>query len=456
MFCRFFALCARWARRQLAPMAFAVAGLMAGVMYLTPNPGDTHASASNPPTTLKPYIFHTKPKVALEQPATPFLPPAPDTKPLETSPSPPDWDLEVTVGPGDSLSAIFQRLGLLASVPSLLQSGVPTRPLHRLHPGQTLHILTDDQGLLHLMLQPTPTREAHYLRTPDGAFLVNYIDLPMEYRRRTVRKTIERTLFDAGYDAGLSPAMILALAHVFSWDIDFALDIHRGDQFKLVWDEHWIQGRRVKDGPIIAAEFTNRGRTYRAVRYAKPGGNAIYYTPDGQPLRKPFLRTPVDFTRISSRFNPRRLHPILKQVRPHRGVDYAAPTGTPIYATGDGTVIQRGLNGGYGRSVLIRHGTRYATVYAHLSRYARGLKAGSKVVQGQMIGRVGKSGMATGPHLHYEFRVDGIHRDPLKITLPSSQPLQYSQLSHFRQQTWPALIALGASPNIRVAYADAP
>ena len=248
--------------------------------------------------------------------------------------------------------------------------------------------------------------------------------------------------------------MILELAHIFGWDIDFALEIRKGDRFKLVWEEHWVQNRHAGDGPILAAEFVNQGRTYQALRYIGKDGRADYYSPDGKHLRKQFLRTPVDFARISSHFNPRRLHPVFKQVRPHRGVDYAAPTGTPVYAAGDGTVTHRGWKGGYGRVIFIRHGVRYTTVYAHLSRYAKGLRVGSKVTQGQIIGRVGRSGVATGPHLHYEFRIDGVHQNPVKLRFPSLNPLRYAELADFRQQTWPMLIALGMPYNLRMAYAD--
>ena len=357
---------------------------------------------------------------------------------------------------GDTLSTIFKRLGLSHSIPALLRLGTASKPLHRLHPGQILHIHQDGQGLRHLMFRPTLSQETHYWRIPGGTYTVGHVDLPVERKRRTVSGTIDRTLFEAGNDAGLSPAMILKLAHIFGWDIDFALEIRKGDQFKLVWDEHWIQGRHSEDGPVLAAEFINQGRTYQALRYIGKDGRADYYTPDGEHMRKKFLRTPVDFTRISSHFNPRRLHPILKRVRPHRGVDYAAPTGTPVYAAGDGTVIHRGWKGGYGRAIFIRHGTRYTTVYAHLSRYARGLKVGSKVTQGQIIGQVGRSGMATGPHLHYEFRIDGVHRNPVKVRFPSPHPLLYAELADFRQQTWPMLIALGMSHNLRMAYANVP
>ena len=351
---------------------------------------------------------------------------------------------------------ILKRLGLSRSLPALLRLDTASKPLHRLRPGQVLHIRRDDQGLRHLMFRPILSREIHYWRMPGRTYTVGHIDLPVERRRQSVSGMIDRTLFEAGDEAGLSHSMILELAHIFGWDIDFALDIRKGDRFKLIWDEHWVQGQHAEDGPVLAAEFVNQGETYQALRYVRKNGRADYYAPDGRHLRKQFLRTPVEFTRISSHFNPRRLHPILKRIRPHRGVDYAAPTGTPVYATGDGTVTFRGRKSGYGRVIFIRHGTRYTTVYAHLSKYAPGLKVGSKVAQGQMIGRVGQSGQATGPHLHYEFRIDGVHRNPVKLKFPSPDPLQPSDLAEFRQQTWPMLVALGMPHDLRMTYADAP
>lgn len=363
--------------------------------------------------------------------------------------------MEVTVRSGNTLSTIFKRLGLSRSIPALLRLGDAGKALHRLRPGQTLHINRDDQGLRHLMHRTALSEETHYWRLPGGAYVAGRVSLPVKLKRRTVSGMIDRTLFDAGNDAGLSHSMILKLAYIFGWDIDFALEIRKGDRFRLIWNEHWIKGQHAKDGPILAAEFINQNRTYQALRYIGKDGHADYYTPDGKYLRKQFLRTPVDFTRISSHFNPRRLHPILKRVQPHRGVDYAAPTGTPIYAAGDGKVIHRGWKGGYGRAIFIRHGTRYTTVYAHLSRYARGLRVGSKVTQGQIIGRVGSSGMATGPHLHYEFRVDGIHRNPVKVKFPPLRPLRYAELADFRQQTWPMLIALRMPDTLQVADINA-
>lgn len=425
-------------------------GLLAVVLSFVPKPNATQASVTTAPQQ-PPLHVVAQPASLAGQTALSSTPLQQDTKAIDPLPALRKWDAEITVRSGDTLSKIFKRLGLSRSVPALLQLGDAGKSLHRLRPGQTLHINQDDQGLRHLMYQPTLGKETHYWRMPGGTYTVGQTSLPIKLERRTVSGMIDRTLFEAGNDAGLSHAMILKLAHIFGWDIDFALEIRKGDRFKLIWDEHWIEGQHAKDGPILAAEFVNQGRTYQALRYVGKDGRADYYTPDGEYLRKQFLRTPVDFTRISSHFNPRRLHPVLKRVRPHRGVDYAAPTGTPVYAASDGTVIHRGWKGGYGRAVFIRHGTRYTTVYAHLSRHARGLRVGSKVTQGQIIGRVGISGMATGPHLHYEFRVDGIHRNPVKVKLPPLRPLRYVEQADFRQQTWPMLVALRMPDDLQTA-----
>ncbi len=428
------------------------------MLALIPKSSETHASIA--PATPQHSSRLTQP-LALPPKLAKKPSGAPAALPKKTiqSPGAPavarEWDEKVTVRSGDSLSVILNRLDLDHAVPALLRLGSGSKPLHRLHPGQVLHIQQDEQGLRRLMFQPTPFRETSYWRMPGKAYTVGHIDLPVEHKRRSVSGTIKRTLFESGDEAGLSHSLIQELAHIFGWDIDFALEIQKGDQFKLIWEERWAGGRHVEDGPILAAEFVNQGETYRALRYVRKDGQADYYTPDGQHLRKQFLRTPVDFARISSHFNPRRLHPILKRIRPHRGVDYAAPAGTPVYAAGDGTVTHRGWKSGYGRVIFIQHGARYTTVYAHLSKYAKGVKVGSKVAQGQIIGRVGQSGMATGPHLHYEFRIDGVHRNPVKVRFPSIKPLRQADLADFRRQAWPMLVALGTTYDLQAAYANA-
>ncbi len=394
-------------------------------------------------------------QTALIDAPPPHTPPAPAAQPRPKHPAPPAWDIEITVRDGDTLSSILQRLNIGVSLPALLRHDA-TPSLHQLHPKQILRLRQDAQGLSHLAHQTDPVTEIHYRRAPDGTYTAERVKLPVELRRRTVQHTIERNLFRAGLAAGLSSAKILELANIFHWDIDFALGIRKGDLFKLVWNERWAHGRHILDGPILVAEFVNRGRTYRALRYVNPDGQARYHAPDGQPMRKLFLRTPTDFTRISSYFNPHRLHPILKVVRPHRGIDYAAPTGTAVYAAGDGTITYRGWLGNYGRVIFIQHGSRYTTVYAHLSKYAPGLRSGSRVTQGQRIGRVGQTGMATGPHLHYEFRVDGVHRNPMTVSLPPSTPLPRAEQAEFRRQARPLLDALSLPADPPAATAAAP
>ena len=224
----------------------------------------------------------------------------------------------------------------------------------------------------------------------------------------------------------------MELAGIFGWDVDFALDIREGDQFAVLYEQLYLDGERIGTGNILAAEFTNQGKIHRAVRYTDPQGHTDYYAPDGHSMRKTFLRTPVAFSRISSRFNLARKHPILNRIRAHKGVDYAASRGTPITATGNGKIDWLGKKGGYGNTIVIQHGSKYSTLYAHLNSYGRGLKKGSRVRQGQIIGYVGSSGLASGPHLHYEFRVDGVHRNPLTVKLPNAAPLPAKYRDQFK------------------------
>jgi murein DD-endopeptidase MepM/ murein hydrolase activator NlpD len=246
--------------------------------------------------------------------------------------------------------------------------------------------------------------------------------------------SIRDSLFSAGQTAGLSDKLIMRLVEMFRWDIDFALDIRDGDRFAVLYEEVFRNGVKVMDGEILAAEFINQGRRYRAVRFVNPQGRADYYTEDGKALRKAFLRTPVEFTRISSHFNLRRRHPVLHTIRAHRGVDYVAPQGTPVRATADGRVRFMGTKGGYGNTVVLDYSGNYSTLYAHLSRFVPKLRTGQGVRQGQVIGYVGSTGLATGPHLHYEFLVNGVHHDPLTVKLPGALPLPPPQVAVFEAQ----------------------
>ena len=237
----------------------------------------------------------------------------------------------------------------------------------------------------------------------------------------------------SGSRAGLSDNTIMQLAGIFGWDIDFALDIRNGDQFSVIYETRYLDGEKIGDGDIIAAEFTNQGKSYQAVRYTDAANDNEYYSASGRSMRKAFLRTPVKFSRISSRFTKKRWHPVLKKWRSHRGVDYAASRGTPVKATSNGKITHRGRKGGYGKAVFIQHGKTYTTVYGHLNSYAKGLRKGSKVKQGQIIGYVGSTGLATGPHLHYELRVNGVHRNPRTVALPKADPIASSERAAFEQ-----------------------
>ncbi|MEQ1639080.1 MAG: peptidoglycan DD-metalloendopeptidase family protein [Methylococcales bacterium] len=250
--------------------------------------------------------------------------------------------------------------------------------------------------------------------------------------------TIATSLAQAGKNAGLSEQLMDQLTQIFAWDIDFATNLHNGDHFTVVYERGGFNG--VDD--IVAAEFINRGKIYRAVRYIDKEGFANYYTPDGKALQKAFLSTPVDFARISSHFDLNRKHPVLNRIRAHKGVDYAARTGTPVKATGAGEVAFLGRKGGYGQVIIIKHGDRYETVYAHLSRYKSGLQEGSAVRQGEVIGYVGQTGLATGPHLHYEFRMDGIHQNPLTAQVSNSMPVKSAALADFKSQVQDPLVRL--------------
>ncbi len=243
--------------------------------------------------------------------------------------------------------------------------------------------------------------------------------------------TVEHSLAAACKTAGVSNDLMDQLTQIFAWDIDFATNLRNGDKFTLVYERGGFNGQ----DDIVAAEFTNRGKTYKAVRYIDKDGFANYYTPEGHALQKAFLTTPVDFARISSHFDMHRRHPVLNRIRAHKGVDYAARTGTPVKATGNGQVTFLGRKGGYGQVIILQHGDRYETVYAHLSAYKSGLSEGSTIRQGEIIGYVGQTGLATGPHLHYEFRIDGVHQNPLTAQASNSIPVKATELAEFKAQT---------------------
>lgn len=359
---------------------------------------------------------------------------------------------EVEIAPGDNLSLIFPRLGLTASDVFTVAQTEDAKPLLNLKPGQLLRVGTepaesdDTPSLVALELQLDPIKTLS-LSAVDEGFVAETHERELEKRQQIVGGEIQSSLFVDGQKAGMSDRLIMEMAYIFGWDIDFALDLRQGDSFKVIYNENYLDGDKIDDGEILAAEFTNRGKSFRAVRFTDSEGHSQYYAPDGASMRKAFTRTPVPISRISSGFNPNRKHPVLKTNRPHRGVDYAAATGTPILATGDGKVSFVGNKGGYGRTVILSHGGRYTTLFAHMSRYKSGIAVGQRVRQGETIGYIGSSGLATGPHLHYEFRVDGVHKNPLTVALPKAEALPEQHRQQFANLAEPLMARLD---NVRI------
>ncbi len=341
----------------------------------------------------------------------------------------------IHVAPGDNLSLIFDRVGLSPRVLyQVMSADNENNALKHLLPGQELRFLITD-GVLQTLEYDQDIITTLQINSTDDGFISVIQKSELNRVVREAEATIDSSLFIAGQRAGLSDNLIMQLVSIYGWDIDFVLDIRKGDKFKLIYEEQFKDDIKVSEGPILAAEFYNKKRILKTVRYELPDGNNEYFSDSGASMRKAFIRTPLNFTRISSKFNLNRRHPVLNTIRAHKGVDYAAPSGTPIKAAGDGTITSLGRNGGYGRVIEIKHGGTYSTLYAHLSKYARGLKKGSRVKQGQTIGYVGMSGLATGPHLHYEFRVNGAVRNPLTVTLPKAESIPDNLLADFKQQT---------------------
>lgn len=337
----------------------------------------------------------------------------------------------ITIRSGDTLSKIFTRLGLSTKeVHTIITSDPSARRLTSLQPGQTLIIrLNNDQQVENLTLEIAPGNLLNISRLAKG-FHTEHKILPLEKQVAFGKGEIRDSLFSAGKHAGIHHNIMKQMVEIFGWNIDFALDLQPDDTFRILYEEKCLDGKRIQTGHILAAEIINGGKRYQAVRYTDKAGRTAYFTPDGYGMHQAFLRTPVNFTHISSKFGTRH-HPVLHQMREHKGVDYSAPKGTPVQATGDGKIIFVGTRGGYGNVIELQHGARYSTLYAHLSRFPKGLRHGIDVKQGQVIGFVGATGMATGNHLHYEFRIDGIHRDPLKVALPKRNPIAQTNKNHF-------------------------
>ncbi|MET0066579.1 MAG: peptidoglycan DD-metalloendopeptidase family protein [Candidatus Thiodiazotropha sp.] len=458
--------------RRLGLAAAFLVLLAAGFLYLISTPNDTRQAESLPASAAP---EHQEDKVILplslpgkgdqssqilpvpSPPSSGFIRQAQAAEPLVTEmpaatetaseprndPAPATREIAYRIKSGDSLASIFKKQGLSANLlHRIVHSSDTAKQLTDIRPGEMLHLMLDDESnLVSLRLVHSKISSLEIIQSGDS-FDASLHNREVEARTNHLSGTIENSLYLAAKKVGLSEKLIMQLADIFGWDVDFALEIRSGDRFTVIFQEDFLDGEKLKDGPILAAEFVNQGRTYRAIRYVDETGHADYYTPEGRSMRKAFLRAPVDFRRISSRFTQERWHPVLGKKRPHRGVDYAAKTGTPIKAAGDGKVIFRGKKGGYGNTVIIQHGQTYTTLYGHLSRYNKSSKKGSKVKQGQIIGYVGQTGLATGPHLHYEFRVNGVHRNPLTVKLPAAEPIAKKYREDFIIKTQPLISKL--------------
>jgi murein DD-endopeptidase MepM/ murein hydrolase activator NlpD len=352
--------------------------------------------------------------------------------------------IDVIVQRDDTLDHIFRRLQIslsdLADIRAL--SGV-RELLDRLNPGEHLKFLQRDGALVGLDRHVSLTEKLEVRRSANG-FEANVIAKQIQTQVTVVHAVIESSLFESANAAGLSDSSVLKLAKILGSDIDFVLGLRPGDEFTVEYQRLSQNDQYVKDGEILAVRFINQGHEYVALRYAGPDGAARYYSPDGHSMQKAFLRAPLEFRRISSGFSLARRHPILNLIRAHQGTDYAAPLGTPVYAAGSGRITFRGVRGGYGNAIEIDHGGGIVTVYGHMSRFAA-LKTGTHVQQGETIGYVGMTGLATGPHLHFEFHMNGRFVDPQKVKLPDAGPIDPSLRADFERTSTPLLQALNGT-----------
>ena len=339
---------------------------------------------------------------------------------------------------GDSLDRMFRRNDLKAAdLAQIMTLDVARNHLRLIKPGDKIEVRQDAGEVLALSRNVSLSETLRIVRADDG-YAAEMIERELETHHVRTTGTINSSLFEAAADAGITDRTIMNLAGIFAWDVDFMLDIREGDSFTLIYEELRQGGKRLADGKILAAEFVNQGESFRAVRFEDSSGRIDYFSPDGRSVRKAFVRAPLSFSRVSSNFNPRRRHPKLNTIRAHRGVDYAAPSGTPIKAAGDGKIIHRGRKGGYGNVVILQHGGNITTLYAHMSRFSKA-KAGSRVRQGDIIGYVGATGLATGPHLHYEYRRNGVHLNPRTVKLPDAKPIDPAYLEDFSRAAQPLL-----------------
>jgi murein DD-endopeptidase MepM/ murein hydrolase activator NlpD len=417
--------------------------ILGGILFVLGNAG------GNAPATANATLFDTR----MQTRPLP-LPPLPESEAAAPEAPATQSEIRLAVRRGDTLDQLFRKNDLdVGQLQAMLELPEARDGLRLVKPGDVLELRTDETGIAMLSRR---LDEAHTLfieRTSTG-FQARTVEDAIEHRVTQAHAVISSSLFNAGKSAGVSDKVVLELAAIFAWDIDFVLDIRDGDDFTLIYEQLFRDGEYLRDGDILAAEFINDGDTYRAFRYVTGDGQVGYYTPDGLSMRKAFLRAPVEFTRVSSEFNPYRRHPILNTIRAHQGVDYAAPAGTPVRAAGDGKVLFAGRKGGYGNCIILQHGQDVTTLYGHLSRFAANLRAGLRVRQGDTIGYVGMTGLATAPHLHYEYRVAGVHKNPRTVALPQADPIAPADRPEFLVQSARLQDRLALVKSTRVADLD--
>lgn len=355
---------------------------------------------------------------------------------------------------GDTMASILARLRVEdAEAVRFLRGSAEAKGLRQLVPGRVMRAHTNEEGELLELRYAAGLMVLTFKPDGDGYRVREQV---AQLERRVVMKSaeIKTSLFAATDSAHLTDAVAGQLADIFSTDIDFHKDLRRGDRFTVVHEMYYDAGEPVRSGRVLAAEFVNQGKAYQAVWFQHPNGQGDYYTADGKPIKKAFLRSPLEFSRITSGFTNARFHPVLQQWRAHKGIDYAAPTGTGIKATADGVVETVGYDRGYGNVVVLRHQQKYTTLYGHMSAFARGITRGARVAQGQVVGYVGATGLATGPHLHYEFRINEVHQDPLQVAMPDAPPIMSEQWASFDAVARPMAQRLGLLRQTNLARLD--
>lgn len=406
---------------------------------------ETMAAAPTPTLDLPPVNLDALP--------LPQALPATEPEVVKTAePTEAPW-LELTIKKGDSVSSLFQRAGLPPSEAYRVTQADKKRRLYKIKPGELIRIRAENKRVQTLEYQKSALEKIVFDATQSPVEMSVVVRQP-EIRLANASGVIQGSLFLAGTRAGLSDRQTMNMAGIFGHVIDLVYDLREGDHFHVVFEELYLDGEKIDEGKIVAAEFINQGERFSAYRYTDSQGNSGYFDEKGVSMQKAFLLAPLNYSRISSNFNLKRKHPVLNTIRAHKGTDYAAPTGTPIYASGDGRVVHSGNKGGYGKTVIINHSGNIQTRYAHMSRIKA--KNGARVKQGQVIGYVGSTGLASGPHLHYEFILNGVHRNPRTILakLPKAVSLDKSELASFKKAVEPKIALIEGLRRTELALLD--